>query len=131
MRPCSIVGNVGRTPEMRYTPNGKAVTNFSLAMYGGRAEDDQPITTWVRVACWKDLAEAVAAKVSKGDKLVCEGYLLPIRTFERTDGSLGSSLEFTAFSVKALQWSPQDLAELPELSQQDLEAEAPEEIPTD
>lgn len=125
------MGNVGRTPEMRYTPNGKAVTNFSLAMYGGRAEDDQPITTWVRVACWKDLAEAVAAKVSKGDKLLCEGYLMPVRTYQKTDGGIGHTLDFTAFSVKALQYSPQDLAELPDLTPDELEATAPDPLPDD
>ena len=74
------------------------------------------------------LAEGKEAekKVGKGDKLLCEGYLLPVRTFEKKDGGIGHSLEFTAFSVKALQWSPQDLSELPSQTPDELEATAPE-----
>lgn len=133
MRPCTIVGNVGKTPELRYTPAGAAVTNFSLALYGGRTnqDDPQPITTWVRVACWKDLAVVVADRVGKGDKIICEGYLLPIRTYINKEEQEGHSLEFTAFSVKALQWSPQDLTELPPTPTPEDTAKEPEDLPFD
>ena len=116
MRPCTIAGNVGRDPEMRYTPSGSAVTDFSLALYGGKSEDGEAITTWVRVTCWKDLAEAVNHKVAKGDKIQCEGYLQPPRLYETKSGETKASLELTAFSVMALEWSPQDIHSMPDIT---------------
>lgn len=124
MRPCTIIGNVGGLPELRFTPNGVPVVNFSLALYAGKdQETSKEITTWVRVTAWKDLAEAVNKKVGKGDKIQVEGYLQPVRLYEKKDKNTGKvvkddkghplvdgSLELTAFSVKALEYSPIDLA---------------------
>ena len=109
MRPCTIVGNVGADPEMRYTPNGFAVTNFSLALYSGKSPEGNEQTTWVRVTAWKDLAELVSKKVGKGDKLQVEGYLQPARLFEGTDKETGTpemkgSIELVAFAIKALEF---------------------------
>lgn len=117
MRPCTLVGNVGQNPEMRYTPNGAAVTDFSLALYGGKTQDidgekGHNITTWVRITAWKELAEIVNAKVSKGDKLCVEGYLQPVELFDKKDGTPGHAIKLTAFSVKALDYSPVDLETL-------------------
>lgn len=119
MRPCTLVGNVGQNPEMRYTPNGTAVTFFSLALYGGKTQETedhkaQDITTWVRITAWKELAEVVNAKVSKGDKLEVSGYLLPIEVYTKKDGTPGQSIKLTAFAVKALEYSPTDLDHLPD-----------------
>ena len=122
MNPCTIVGNVGGTPEMRYTPNGKAVTNFNFAGHGGQAQDGTGITTWYRVTCWGELAEGANEKVSKGDHLQLGGYLLPPRAYlkrdkdtkeiledEHGDPAVGASLEFTAFSFVALEYTEVDL----------------------
>ena len=110
MRPCTIVGNVGADPEMRYTANGFAVTNFSLALYAGKSQEGSEQTTWVRVTAWKDLAELVSRKVNKGDKLQVEGYLQPARLFEGTDKETGEpemkgSIELVAFAIKALEFT--------------------------
>ena len=109
MRPCTIIGNVGGTPEMRYTPNGKAVTDFSLALYGGKTQAGDKITTWVRVTTWADLARIVASKVSKGDKVQCAGCLLPVELWEKREGGMAYSIKMTAFSVHALEYNPVDL----------------------
>ena len=122
MNPCTIVGNVGSTPEMRYTPNGKAVTNFSFAGHGGQDQAGKGITTWYRVTCWGDLAEGVNSKVSKGDHLQLGGYLLPPRPYlrrvkdtkeiiydEEGNPELGAFLDFTAFSLIALEYTERDL----------------------
>jgi len=109
MRPCTIIGNVGGTPELRYTGDGVAVANFSIALYAGEDKNGNPVTTWVRVSCWKDLAEVVNAKVMKGDKLQVEGFLLPVDVYQKDDKTTGYSLKLTAWAVKALEFTPVDL----------------------
>lgn len=116
MRPCTVSGNVGATPELRYTPNGVPVCNFSLALFGGKTEAGDNITTWVRITCWKDLAEAINKAVSKGDKIRCEGYLAPARLFEDKEGNMKASIELTAFSIKALEYTEVDLHPEDEIS---------------
>ena len=111
MRPCTIIGNVGGDPELRYTPDGKAVCNFSLALYAGEDQEGNTLTTWVRVSCWKDLAEIVNEKVKKGDKIQCEGFLLPVDIYQRDDKTTGYGLKFTAWSVKALEYSTVEISD--------------------
>jgi single stranded DNA-binding protein len=127
-RPCTIVGNVGGQPELRYTPSGTPVLNFSLALYAGKEQEtSKEVVTWVRVTAWKDLAETVNKKVSKGDKLQVEGYLQPARLYEKKDKTTGkvmkdekghpildAAYEMTAFSVTALTYTPVELVTLPD-----------------
>jgi single-strand DNA-binding protein len=75
-----IVGNLGRDPEMRYTPSGQAVTNLSVAtsrQYTG--SDGQPVkeTIWFRVSVWGKQAESVNQYLKKGSKVLVEGRLVP------------------------------------------------------
>jgi len=65
-----ITGNVVRTPELRYTPSGRAICNVRLAVDG---DDGQ--TRWYTVTAWEHLAEAVGAHVNKGDRLGVRGPL--------------------------------------------------------
>jgi len=111
MRPCTIIGNVGGDPELRYTPDGKAVCNFSLALYAGEDQEGNTLTTWVRVSCWKDLAEIANEKVKKGDKIQCEGFLLPVDIYQRDDKTTGYGLKFTAWSVKSLEYSTVEISD--------------------
>ena len=73
-----IIGNLGRDPEMRYTPNGRPVTEFSVAVshrsrdpQTGEWADDQ--TDWYRVTVWGDRAERTAEQFRKGNKVFVEG----------------------------------------------------------
>lgn len=69
-----IVGNVGKEPEMRYTPSGVAVTSFSVAVNSQHGEDKT--TKWFRVSAWGKLAEACNQYVAKGMSVLVAGTLV-------------------------------------------------------
>jgi single-strand DNA-binding protein len=101
-----IIGNLGRDPEMRYTPNGRPVTEFSVAVshrsrdpQTGEWQDDQ--TDWYRVTVWGDRAERTAEQFRKGNKVFVEGRFRT-REFEGRDGQKRVSLEITADNVISL-----------------------------
>lgn len=74
-----LLGNVGRDPEVRYTQNGTAVANFSLAtseVYGGRdGGERKEQTEWHNIVCWGRQAEIAGQYVKKGRQLYVEGRL--------------------------------------------------------
>ncbi len=104
-----IIGNVGRDPEMRYTPSGQAVTSFSVAhteQYESNGEARKK-TIWVRVSVWGKLAEVCNKYVKKGMLVRVEGKLNGDndgnpRIYNKQDGTPASSFEMTAFSVMFL-----------------------------
>ena len=69
---CSFIGRLGKDPEMTYTPSGKAVTKFSLAVDQGKNQD----TLWLTVVCWNDLAERMNEYLSKGQLVFVQGKLV-------------------------------------------------------
>jgi single-strand DNA-binding protein len=101
-----IIGNLGRDPEMRYTPNGRAVTEFSVAV-SHRSRDPQTNewvddqTDWYRVTVWGDRAERTAEQFRKGNKVFVEGRFRT-REYEARDGQKRTSLEITADNVISL-----------------------------
>ena len=102
MNKMTVIGNLGGDPEMRYTPSGQAVTNFSVATNykyttadGGRHEE----TEWFRVSAWGRLAETCNQYLSKGRKVYVEGRLRS-RSFEGRDGQTRFSLEVNATDVR-------------------------------
>ena len=101
-----IIGNLGRDPEMRYTPDGKAVTSFSVAT--SRRYNDKEETTWFRVSVWGKQAESCNQYLTKGSKVLVEGRLRPDantgapQVFQKKDGSWGSSYEVSADNVRFL-----------------------------
>ena len=73
-----LVGRLGKDPEVRYTAEGTAVANFSLATdesFTDRAGDKQTRTEWHRIVVWKRLAEVCAEHLSKGKQVYIEGSL--------------------------------------------------------
>jgi len=73
-----LVGNVGKDPEVRYTPSGTPVAKFSLATnenFKGRSDEWQERTEWHNIVAWQRLAEIVGEYVQKGSKLYIEGKL--------------------------------------------------------
>jgi single-strand DNA-binding protein len=66
-----IIGNVGRDPEMRYTPNGTAVAGFSVAVNDKRGEEET--TEWFNVVCWNKTAEFCNQYLNKGRQVYVEG----------------------------------------------------------
>lgn len=91
-------GNVGNVPELRFTPNGQPVCNFSVAVYGGRDEEKNKRTLWVRATTWGSLAESVNKLISIGSKVFIEGNSF-IRDYVKTDGNPGYSYEMTCYEV--------------------------------
>ena len=105
-----IVGHLGRDPEMRYTPSGAAVTNFSVATtrkWKNQDGSDGEETVWIRVTAWRQLAELCNQYLSKGRLVLVEGILKPgenggPRVYQRADGSWGAQYEINANTVRFL-----------------------------
>ena len=73
-----IIGNVGRDPEMRYTPSGQAVTSFSVAVsrrWNAPEGDQREETEWFNVVAWAKLAEQCNQLITKGRRVYIEGRL--------------------------------------------------------
>lgn len=109
----SLIGNAGQDPEMRYMPDGTAVTNLSIATnrtwnVPGQEEKQQE-TTWWRVSFWGKQAEVITEYLNKGDKIFVQGIMKPDpktggpRMYTRQDGTVGASFEVRAFSFQFLQ----------------------------
>ena len=93
-----IIGHLGRDPEMRYTPSGRPVTNFSVATSrswntsdGERRSD----TEWFNVVAWGSLAEICKQYLSKGQQVYIEGRL-QTRRWEDDDGNKRTTVEIVA-----------------------------------
>jgi single-strand DNA-binding protein len=106
-----IVGNLGRDPEMRYTPSGQAVTSFSVATnrtYTGSNGQTVKETIWFRVSAWGKQAETCNNYLRKGSKVLVEGRLQADpssggpRTYTRQDGTTGSNFEVVASTIRFL-----------------------------
>jgi single-strand DNA-binding protein len=100
-----IIGNLGRDPEMRYTPNGRPVTEFSVAVSHSRPDGSggwvDEGTDWYRVTVWGERAERTAEQFRKGNKVFVEGRFRT-REYEAKDGQKRTSLEITADNVISL-----------------------------
>jgi single-strand DNA-binding protein len=106
-----IAGNLGRDPEMRYTPAGQAVTSFSVAtnrQYTNNSGETIKETVWFRVSAWGKTAEICNQYLKKGSKVLVEGRLTADpatggpRTWTSQDGSTRASFEVNAQTVRFL-----------------------------
>jgi single-strand DNA-binding protein len=105
------VGNLGRDPEMRYTPSGQAVTNFSVAVnrqYTGGDGSVVKETIWIRTSTWGKNAENCNQYLHKGSKVLVEGHLVADpatggpKIYNKQDGTPGASFEVSALTVRFL-----------------------------
>jgi len=112
-----LVGNLGKDPEMRYTPSGQAVTNLNVASNRQyTTSDGNPVkeTIWFRISTWGKTAENCNQYLKKGSKVLIEGRLNPDpdtgnpKVFTRQDGSPGATFEVTAQTVKFLSSRAED-----------------------
>jgi single-strand DNA-binding protein len=106
-----LVGNLGRDPEMRYTPSGQAVTSLNVAVddsYTDGSGQRVKRTIWFRISVWGKQAESCNTYLHKGSKVLVEGRLTPDpntggpRIFQRQDGTSGASFEIMASTVRFL-----------------------------
>ncbi len=96
-----IIGNVGRDPEMRYTPDGKANAKFSVAVsrvWTNQEGEKKEETEWFNVVAWDKLAETCGNYITKGQKVYVEGRL-QTRTWEGQDGQKHKTTDLVARDV--------------------------------
>ena len=99
-----LIGNLGRDPEMRYTPNGTAVANFSIACnrtYTDREGQRQEETEWVRIVCFARQAEIAGQYLQRGSPIFVEGRL-QTRSWEDQQGQTRYMTEVVANNFQFL-----------------------------
>jgi single-strand DNA-binding protein len=99
----TIIGNLGRDPELRYTPQGDAVCDFSVAVNDRKRDKSgefQDVTTWFKVTFWRKQAENASKFLTKGRQVYVEGRL-QVEEWTDRDGNnrqtlaiQGSELQF-------------------------------------
>lgn len=99
----TVVGNLTDDPELKFTPSGAAVANFTVA--STPRTFDKQTNEWkdgdalfLRCAAWRQLAENVAESLQKGQRVIVTGAL-KVRNYERQDGSKGTSVEMNVDEV--------------------------------
>jgi single-strand DNA-binding protein len=105
----TIVGNVTRDPELRYTPSGAANASFGVAV--NHRWRDQQSNEWKEqvsffdVVCWREMADNVCESLSKGTRIVVTGRLEQ-RSWEDSDGNKKSKVEIRAEEIgPSLRWA--------------------------
>lgn len=97
-----IVGNLGRDPELRYTPQGTPVCTFSVATNErrkDRAGEQQDVTTWFRITVWGKQAETTSKYLTKGRSVYVEGRL-HVEEWTDKEGKPRHTLEVNASDVQ-------------------------------
>lgn len=100
----TIVGNLGKDPELRYTPQGNAVCNFSVATNEKRRDrtgDMQDVTTWFRITLWGKQAENASKYLTKGSPVYIEGRL-KVEEWSDRDGKNRFTLDVQATDMQFL-----------------------------
>ncbi|MCB1012539.1 MAG: single-stranded DNA-binding protein [Microthrixaceae bacterium] len=109
-----LVGNLTRTPELRFTPSGAPVANFGLAVnrrwQNRQTNEWEEQTSFFDVVCWRDLAENVAESLDKGMRVMVVGRL-DQRSWESKEGEKRSKVEVVADEVgPSLRWATASVA---------------------
>lgn len=97
----TIIGNVTREPELRYTPSGAAVCKFGVAVnksYTDKSGERKQQTDFFNVNAWRSLAENAAECVGVGQRVIVVGSLRS-RSWETDGGEKRSAVEIEAFSI--------------------------------
>ncbi len=84
-----LIGNLGKDPELKYTPSGKAVATFSLATterWTGQDGQKNESTTWHNIVAWGKQAEVIKEYLSKGRQIYIEGRIVN-RSYDDKDGN--------------------------------------------
>ena len=100
----TIVGNMTRDAELRYTASGVAVTEFGVA-WNSKDRDGNESVSFFDVTCWRELAEHVAESLGKGNRVIVYGRL-DQNTWETKDGDKRSKVRVIADDVgPSLRWA--------------------------
>jgi single-strand DNA-binding protein len=109
----TVVGNLSRAPELRFTPSGQAVANFGVAInrrwQNKQSQEWEEEVSFFDVTAWQKLAENVAETCDKGDRVVITGRLEQ-RSWETQDGDKRSKVEIVADDVApSLRWATAEI----------------------
>ena len=100
-----IIGNLGRDPELRYTPSGRPVASFTVAVNQSTKNQQSgewiESTDWFRVSIWGERGERAAENLRKGSRVFVDGRFRT-REYEANDGQKRMSLDITADTVLGL-----------------------------
>ena len=99
-----IIGHLGRDPEMRYTPSGRPVVTFSVAVsrsWNSSSGERRSETEWFKVVAWGNLAEICKKFLSKGQQVYVEGRL-QTRRWEDKEGQQRTTVELVANEMTML-----------------------------
>ena len=103
-----LIGNLGQDPEMRYTPSGRPLTKFQIAVdrrWKSADGEKKSETEWFNIVAWGKLAEICNQYLSKGRRVYIEGRL-HTRSWQDDNGANHSSVEITANEMIMLDESP-------------------------
>ncbi len=108
MNKIMLIGNLGKDPEMNYTPNGIAVTRFSLAVNRvtrNSTGEKEKETEWFNIVAWRQLAEICNTYLHKGDKVYIEGRLTQ-RKYTDREGVQRTAIDVVATDMEMLTTRP-------------------------
>ena len=105
----TLVGNVTRDPELRFTNNGQATASFGLAVnrrwQNRQTQEWEEQVSFFDVVCWREMAENVAESITRGSRIVVTGRLEQ-RSWETQDGDKRSKIEVVADEIgPSLRWA--------------------------
>ena len=109
-----LIGNLGSDPELRFTPSGVQVANFSLATtesWTDKSGERQERAEWHRIVLWRRLAEIAGQYLKKGSKIYIEGKL-QTRSWEDQNGQKRYTTEVVANSMEMLDGGQATVAEV-------------------
>ena len=112
-----LIGNIGQEPELRLTPNGKTVCNFTLALDRGKdtgGQRQEPL--WVNVTAWAPLCFKIKAHLIKGNRVQCSG-LIDLRYFNTAAGDKKAAINLTAFDARRVAQA-HEFEQLPDVDEQ-------------
>ena len=105
----TLVGNVTRDPELRFTPSGQATANFGLAVnrvWNDRQSNERKeAVSFFDIVCWREMAENASESLTKGSRVIVTGRLEQ-RSWEGQDGEKRSKIEVVADEIgPSLRWA--------------------------
>jgi single-strand DNA-binding protein len=126
-----LIGNLGRDPEMSYTPSGLAVTRFSLAVNRvtkSPSGERQQETQWLNIVAWRQLAEICNTYLHKGSKIFVEGRL-QLRKYTDDDGIPRTAVEVIASGMEMLTPKEKQSGASPDTSSEEDDLGDPDDLP--
>jgi single-strand DNA-binding protein len=105
----TLVGNITRDPELRFTASGQATASFGLAVnrrwQNRQTNDWEEATSFFNVVCWREMAENASESLGKGSRVIVTGRLEQ-RSYETQDGEKRSVVEVVADDIgPSLRWA--------------------------